>query len=41
MYQSNEHEGWLESSACKICETVIDKLISQLNGYEQAPWGIP
>jgi hypothetical protein len=39
-YQSCEHEGWPESAACKILESIKSHAIHQLEGYDAAPWGI-
>lgn len=38
MYQSCEHPEWEESEAKRFCETLIYMKISQLPGYEDAPW---
>ena len=40
MYNSSEHPEWEFSQAKKICESCLSKLISQLDGWEAAPWGI-
>jgi len=40
MYNSSEHPEWEFSQAKKICESCLSKLISQLDGWNEAPWGI-
>ena len=39
-YQSCEHEGWHESMAHAVLESLTSFAISYLDGYEDAPWGI-
>lgn len=39
-YQSCEHDDWRESSAFAYCQTLKDKLIGMLPGYDAAKWGI-
>jgi hypothetical protein len=38
-YQACEHDAWEESWSRKFCQWLIHKLVSQVPGYEQAPWG--
>jgi hypothetical protein len=38
-YQSCEHDGWEHSSAAQVMRTLETRLIQQLPGYEEAPWG--
>lgn len=40
VYNSDNHPEWEFSRANKICQSCMSKLISQLGGWEQAPWGI-
>lgn len=40
-YQSNEHPGWDGSRAKSIADELLSRAIVALDGYEQAPWGIP
>jgi hypothetical protein len=40
-YQSCEHDGWEKSAAKAFCDTLRDKYIRLLAGYEQAEWGAP
>lgn len=39
-YQSCEHPGWETSSAYGFCDALRHKLIGQLPGYDDAPWGV-
>lgn len=39
-YQSCEHPDWEKSEAHAICDALRDRLIGQLPGYDEAPWGI-
>ena len=39
-YQSCEHEGWETCFARKVCSELRASLISQLPGYNEAPWGV-
>ena len=38
-YQSCEHEGWKASGAKRFCDELIDTLIGELPGYDEAAWG--
>ena len=38
-YQSCEHADWETSKAKRFCEVLISYLISNLPGYDDAPWG--
>lgn len=40
-YQSCGHAGWRDSSAQRFCDTLRNRLIRALPGYEEAPWGQP
>ena len=37
-YQSCEHPEWETSKAKAFCDGLIDSLITQLQGYDDAPW---
>jgi hypothetical protein len=39
IYQSCEHPGWEGSEAKRFCDTATNKLITQVRGYAEAPWG--
>jgi hypothetical protein len=39
-YQSCEHPAWEQSKAKLLCDHLRGRLISQLPGFEAAPWGI-
>lgn len=39
-YQSCERPDWEESRACKLLGSIEGLAISQLPGYDAAPWGI-
>lgn len=39
-YQSCEHDGWDDSVAKKILDTITDAAIRNLPGYDAAPWEI-
>ena len=39
VYQSCEHEGWKESSACDLIRRLETRLLERLPGYQEAPWG--
>lgn len=39
-YQSCEHEGWETSAAKAFCEALTHSIISDLPGYEDAPWDL-
>lgn len=40
-YQSCEHPGWRDSSAKAFCETLRNRLIKCLPGYDDAAWEWP
>jgi hypothetical protein len=40
VYQSCEHEGWQDSEARKWCEALRAEAITELPGYQDAPWQI-
>lgn len=40
-YQSCEHDAWEGSEARRFCAVLRDRMISELPGYEAAPWGVP
>ena len=40
-YQSCEHDGWGDSEAHRIIESIRGNAIHNLEGYEAAPWGAP
>lgn len=40
-YQSCEHEGWFASPAWSVIQSLQQKMICRLPGYEDAPWGAP
>ncbi len=37
-YQACEHDGWANSEAKRFCDALRGYLITQLAGYENAPW---
>lgn len=39
-YQLAEAEDWAETPAAKLAECIIDIAITELPGYEQAPWEV-
>jgi hypothetical protein len=39
-YQSSEHDEWESSEAKRLLDTVKDRAIDKLPGYDAAPWGI-
>ena len=39
-YQCSAWSGWRESEAKRILDECISKLLSQLEGYDEAPWWI-
>ena len=39
-YQSCEHDGWENSKAYKMCESIKYHLLSNHPDYDTAPWGI-
>ena len=39
-YQSCEHPGWRSSEARQFCQSLKEKMVRQLPGYNTAPWGI-
>lgn len=39
-YQSCETDDWKDTLAYKILQMIKEHAITQLPGYEQAPWGI-
>ncbi len=39
-YQSCEHKGWKDSSARAFCELLRHHLITNMAGYDAAPWEI-
>lgn len=39
-YQSCEHPAWRYSQAYAFCAALRDRVIRQLPGYDDAPWGI-
>jgi len=39
-YQSCEHPGWRYSQAYAFCDALRSRLIGELPGYDEAPWGI-
>ena len=39
-YQSCEHPGWRKSEAFALCQALRDRLVHELPGYDDAPWGI-
>lgn len=39
-YQSCEHPEWRGSAAKQFCEALRRRLIGELPGYDDAPWGI-
>jgi len=39
-YQSCEHPGWEQSEAYRLCQRMTGYLVSELPGYDEAPWGI-
>lgn len=39
-YQSCEHDAWNTSEARAYCEALRKALISELPGYNAAPWGL-
>jgi len=40
VYQSCEHPGWEGSEAKAFIDALTKRMIDQLPGYEDAPWGI-
>ena len=40
-YQSCEHDGWETSDARALCRCLAEHAITQLPGYDDAPWGLP
>jgi hypothetical protein len=40
-YQACEHDGWESSEACSFIDSLREKAISCLPGYEDASWGAP
>jgi hypothetical protein len=40
-YQACEHAGWEASEACSFIDSLKEKAISCLNGYDAAEWGAP
>lgn len=40
LYQISEGDNFKDTIAYNIGETCLNKLISRLDGWEQAPWGI-
>ena len=40
-YQACEHAGWEASEACSFIDSLREKAISCLPGYETASWGAP
>ena len=41
VYQSCEHNGWLDSEARAFIDVLIHRTIGHLQGYEDAIWGAP
>lgn len=39
-YQSCEHDGWVTSHAKEFCDDLRGRMISELPGYDDAPWEI-
>ena len=39
-YQSCETSDWEQTQAAKVCREIISLTISELPGYDAAPWGI-
>jgi len=39
-YQSCEHSGWKGSPAWEFCQALRVRMITELDGYESAPWEI-
>lgn len=39
VYQSCEHAGWARSEASRFCQALARALVSELDGYDAAPWG--
>ena len=39
-YQCAEFDGWDDCEAYRFCQALRRHLISQLPGYDDAPWGI-
>ena len=40
-YQACEHDGWETSEACSFIDSLREKAISCMPGYEDASWGAP
>jgi hypothetical protein len=40
-YQSCEHPQWKSSPAKSFCQALLDSLICQVPGYDEAPWEWP
>ena len=40
-YQANEHKGWKQSSAKMFVDTLRNRAIDALPGYDAAIWGSP
>jgi hypothetical protein len=40
-YQACEHAGWATSDAHDYCQSLRSALVSELPGYDAAPWGWP
>lgn len=41
VYQSCEHDGWMDSEARLFCESLTVSYIREIAGYENAEWGCP
>ena len=39
-YQTCEHPTWKDSEAYAFCQELKEKMIRQLPGYDDAPWGL-
>jgi len=39
-YQACEHDGWKDSDARKLVDTIESHAVHNLPGYDAAPWGI-
>jgi hypothetical protein len=40
-YQACEHDGWATSHAYRFCQDLRACLVTELSGYDDAPWGWP
>lgn len=40
-YQACEHDGWKDSDAKVVIDAIVARAVTEIPGYENAPWGSP